>query len=68
MPINLLEINGEITPKVFLNGIASIDNGETIISSFQDNNYKLQYNENGNYFGSFIGINNNMKIYIITEE
>ena len=34
--------------------------------SFQDNNYKLQYNENGKYFGSFIGINNNMKIYILT--
>ena len=46
----------------------NIENGETIISSFQNEEYQLQYNENGNYFGSFLGINNNMKIYIITEE
>ena len=34
-------INGEITPKVFLNGIASIDNGETISNFIKENNLEI---------------------------
>ena len=34
-------INGEITPKVFLNGVASIDNGKTINNFIKENNLEI---------------------------